>query len=92
MLIASGFRVFGGVRERADADRLSREFGAEFMPIIFDVIDEAPVTAGAKQVEAASRGRDVVRAHQQCRGRRAGTVAIDALLVRGNLRGLTCVY
>jgi hypothetical protein len=32
VLIGSGFRVFGGVRKPADADRLSEEFGASFGP------------------------------------------------------------
>ena len=53
VLIASGFRVFGSVRKQADADRLSKEFGANFMPLIFDVTDEAMVAAGAQQVKTA---------------------------------------
>jgi NAD(P)-dependent dehydrogenase (short-subunit alcohol dehydrogenase family) len=57
VLIASGFRVFGSVRKQADADRLSKEFGTNFTPLIFDVTDEAAVAAGAKQVEAALGGQ-----------------------------------
>ena len=53
VLIAGGFRVFGSVRKQADADRLSKEFGAQFTPLIFDVTDEAAVDAGARRVEAA---------------------------------------
>ncbi len=56
VLTAAGFRVFGSVRKQADADRLSSEFGARFMPLIFDVTDEAAVAAGARQVEAALGG------------------------------------
>jgi NAD(P)-dependent dehydrogenase (short-subunit alcohol dehydrogenase family) len=56
ILIAGGFRVFGSVRKQADADRLSKEFGPNFTPILFDVTDEAAVAAGAKQVEAALGG------------------------------------
>ena len=56
VLIASGFRVFGSVRKEADAERLSKEFGANFTPMIFDVTDEAAVAAGAKQVEDALAG------------------------------------
>jgi NAD(P)-dependent dehydrogenase (short-subunit alcohol dehydrogenase family) len=56
ILIAGGFRVFGSVRKQADADRLSKEFGANFTPVLFDVTDEAAVAAGAKQVEAALGG------------------------------------
>ena len=56
VLVASGFRVFGSVRKQADAERLTKEFGANFTPLIFDVTDEAAVAAGAKQVEAALAG------------------------------------
>ena len=56
VFVAGGFRVFGSVRRQADADRLSREFGANFTPLIFDVTDEAAVVAGAKKVEAALEG------------------------------------
>ena len=56
VLVASGFRVFGSVRKQADAERLTKEFGATFTPLIFDVTDEAAVAASAKQVEAALAG------------------------------------
>jgi NAD(P)-dependent dehydrogenase (short-subunit alcohol dehydrogenase family) len=46
-------RAFGSVRKQRDADRLSKEFGANFMPLIFDVTNEATVAAAAKQVKAA---------------------------------------
>ncbi|MBU6444220.1 MAG: SDR family oxidoreductase [Alphaproteobacteria bacterium] len=47
VLIGRGFRVFGSVRKQADADRLAKEFGPNFVPLIFDVTDEAAVKAGA---------------------------------------------
>ena len=56
VLTASGFRVFGSVRKQADAERLARDLGANFTPLIFDVTDEAAVAAAAKQVDAALRG------------------------------------
>lgn len=56
VLIAGGFRVFGGVRRQQDAERLSREFGANFSPLIFDVTDAAAVAAASSQVEAALGG------------------------------------
>jgi NAD(P)-dependent dehydrogenase (short-subunit alcohol dehydrogenase family) len=56
VLIGSGFHVFGGVRKQGDADRLSKEFGANFTPLIFDVTDGAAVAGGARQVEAALGG------------------------------------
>lgn len=50
VLIQKGFRVFGSVRKTQDAERLSREFGENFVPLIFDVTDEAAVQAAARQV------------------------------------------
>jgi NAD(P)-dependent dehydrogenase (short-subunit alcohol dehydrogenase family) len=55
-LLDIGFRVFGSVRRQADADRLVKEFGANFVPLIFDVTDEAAVAAGAATVRAALNG------------------------------------
>ncbi|MGX9427362.1 MULTISPECIES: SDR family NAD(P)-dependent oxidoreductase [Bradyrhizobium] len=55
-LLDPGFRVFGSVRKQADADRLTAEFGANFMPLIFDVTDEAAVFASARQVRDAPNG------------------------------------
>ena len=55
VLIGKGFRVFGSVRKPADAERLSREFGANFVPLLFDVTDQAAVRAGA---EAAAKQLD----------------------------------
>jgi NAD(P)-dependent dehydrogenase (short-subunit alcohol dehydrogenase family) len=53
VLIASGFRVFGSVRSESDAERLSKEFGPNFKPLIFDVTEEQVVHAAAEEVEAA---------------------------------------
>ncbi len=50
VLIQKGFRVFGSVRKTQDAERLAREFGQNFVPLIFDVTDEAAVQAAAGQV------------------------------------------
>ena len=52
VLIARGFRVFGSVRKPADAERLKLEFGANFVPMVFDVTDEAAVNAAAAEVRA----------------------------------------
>ena len=41
VLIAHGLRVFGSVRKTSDAERLSAEFGDAFVPLLFDVTDEA---------------------------------------------------
>jgi NAD(P)-dependent dehydrogenase (short-subunit alcohol dehydrogenase family) len=56
VLIAGGFRVFGGVRRQADADRLAKEFGANFTPLLFDVTDAAAVAEAAGKVRAALGG------------------------------------
>jgi NAD(P)-dependent dehydrogenase (short-subunit alcohol dehydrogenase family) len=56
MLLDKGFRVFGSVRKQADADRLKSEFGSNFIPLLFDVTDEAAVLAAAREVRAALSG------------------------------------
>src|SRR5271163_1835994 len=56
VLIGKGFRVFGSVRKQADADRLAKEFGANFAPVLFDVTDAAAVKAGAQKVADALKG------------------------------------
>jgi NAD(P)-dependent dehydrogenase (short-subunit alcohol dehydrogenase family) len=53
VLIKKGFKVFGSVRKEADAERLKKEFGANFTPLIFDVTDAGAVKRGAEQVAAA---------------------------------------
>jgi NAD(P)-dependent dehydrogenase (short-subunit alcohol dehydrogenase family) len=55
-LIATGFRVFGSVRNKADAERVSKELGANFTPMIFDITDEQAVKNAASQVRAALAG------------------------------------
>ena len=57
VLTAKGFHVFGSVRKKVDADRLSAEFGAAFTPLMFDVTDEAAVADGARQVKAQLKGQ-----------------------------------
>jgi len=34
VLVSKGFRVFGSVRKQADADRLQKEFGNSFVPLM----------------------------------------------------------
>jgi NAD(P)-dependent dehydrogenase (short-subunit alcohol dehydrogenase family) len=58
-LIGKGFHVFGSVRKQTDAERLQKEFGAAFTPLIFDVTDEAAVAAGAKIVAAKLNGESL---------------------------------
>ncbi len=56
MLIEHGFRVFGSVRKQADGERLMKEFGANFVPLLFDVTDAQAVNAAAEKVAAALGG------------------------------------
>jgi NAD(P)-dependent dehydrogenase (short-subunit alcohol dehydrogenase family) len=56
VLIDKGFRVFGSVRKQADAERLTKELGANFIPLLFDVTDEAAVLAAARKVREALGG------------------------------------
>jgi NAD(P)-dependent dehydrogenase (short-subunit alcohol dehydrogenase family) len=53
VLVGGGCIVFGGVRRREDAERLKKEFGERFRPLIFDVTDRVAVTAAAAEVGAA---------------------------------------
>jgi len=56
VLTAKGLRVFGSVRKVADGERLVGEFGANFVPLLFDVTDEAAVTRAAERVAMALAG------------------------------------
>ncbi len=56
LLLDKGFRVFGSVRKKADAERLRNEFGTNFTPLLFDVTDEAAVLAAGREVRAALDG------------------------------------
>ena len=56
ILIQRGFPVFGSVRKTQDAERLTKEFGEGFVPLIFDVTDEAAVQAAARQVRDQLNG------------------------------------
>ena len=55
-LVNKGFRVFGSVRKKQDAQRLAAEFGELFVPLIFDITDETKVLAAAKQVRKQLSG------------------------------------
>tara|TARA_R110000868_G_scaffold125417_7_gene331370 strand:+ start:2044 stop:2895 length:852 start_codon:yes stop_codon:yes gene_type:complete len=56
VLIGKGFRVFGSVRKEADGERLKKEFGANFVPLLFDVTDEPAIKRAAEEVRAALNG------------------------------------
>jgi len=50
VLLSNGSRVYGSVRNRTDAERLQRDFGDRFVPLLFDVTDEGTVQAAAAKV------------------------------------------
>ena len=56
VLLQQGFRVFGSVRKPQDAERLTKEFGERFIPLLFDVTDEAGVQIAAQQVRNQLNG------------------------------------
>lgn len=56
VLIRNGFRVFGSVRREADGERLKKEFGSSFVPLLFDVTDQAAANRAAEQVSDALAG------------------------------------
>jgi len=45
-----GYVVFGSVRKQADADRLSKDFGGQFHPLLFDVTDHSAIDQAASEV------------------------------------------
>lgn len=56
VLIRHGFRVFGSMRKAQDAERLSKEFGEMFIPLLFDITDERGVRAAAQSVREKLNG------------------------------------
>lgn len=59
-LIRRGYKVFGSVRKKEDADRVKSELGTNFLPLLFDVTDVAAV------------GRAVTEVEEQCEGQGLG--------------------
>jgi len=51
IFIENGYRVFGSVRNQQDADRLKKEFGVNYFPIIMDITDTGSINLAAKIVE-----------------------------------------
>jgi NAD(P)-dependent dehydrogenase (short-subunit alcohol dehydrogenase family) len=60
VLISKGFRVFGSVRKPVDAERLQREFGDGFVPIIMDITDADAVHQAARKVGSMIGDRNLV--------------------------------
>jgi NAD(P)-dependent dehydrogenase (short-subunit alcohol dehydrogenase family) len=60
VLLSKGFRVFGSVRKQADADRLQREFGSGFVPLMMDIRDAEAVHRAARKVGSMIGDRNLV--------------------------------
>jgi NAD(P)-dependent dehydrogenase (short-subunit alcohol dehydrogenase family) len=60
VLVSKGFRVFGSVRKQADADRLQREFGDGFVPLMMDITDANAVHQAAQKVGSMIGDRNLV--------------------------------
>src|SRR6202142_4778531 len=60
VLVLKGFRVFGSVRNQADADRLQREFGDGFVPLVMDITDADAVHQAAQKVGSMTGDRNLV--------------------------------
>jgi NAD(P)-dependent dehydrogenase (short-subunit alcohol dehydrogenase family) len=60
VLVSKGFHVFGSVRKQADADRLQREFGESFVPLMMDITDADAVHQAAQKVGSMIGDRNLV--------------------------------
>jgi NAD(P)-dependent dehydrogenase (short-subunit alcohol dehydrogenase family) len=60
VLVSKGFRVFGSVRKQADADRLQKEFGPGFVPLMMDITDADAVHQAAQKVGSMMGDRNLV--------------------------------
>jgi NAD(P)-dependent dehydrogenase (short-subunit alcohol dehydrogenase family) len=60
VLIAKGVRVFGSVRKQADADRLQKEFGDGFVPLMMDITDADAVYQAAQKVGSMIGNRNLI--------------------------------
>jgi NAD(P)-dependent dehydrogenase (short-subunit alcohol dehydrogenase family) len=60
VLISKGFRVFGSVRKQTDADRLQREFGNGYVPLLMDIADADAVRQAAQKVGSMIGDRNLV--------------------------------
>jgi NAD(P)-dependent dehydrogenase (short-subunit alcohol dehydrogenase family) len=57
VLIQHGFHVFGSVRTPTDAERLTKQLGKGYTPLIFDVTDPDAVNEAAVTVKRALEGQ-----------------------------------
>ena len=60
VLVSKGFRVFGSVRKQADADRLQKEFGDGFVPLMMDITNADAVHQAAQKVGSMIGDRNLI--------------------------------
>src|ERR1700733_5301968 len=60
VLVSKGFRVFGSMRKQADADRLQKEFGNAFVPLLMDITDADAVHQAAEKVGSMMGDRNLL--------------------------------
>jgi NAD(P)-dependent dehydrogenase (short-subunit alcohol dehydrogenase family) len=60
VLVSKGFRVFGSVRKQADADRLQKEFGNGFVPLMMDITNADAVHQAAQKVGSMIGDRNLI--------------------------------
>lgn len=58
-LVERGYTVYGSVRKKKDAERVSNELGSSFKPLLFDVTDYPAIEKAADQVAKEIAGRGV---------------------------------
>ena len=77
VLVSKGFRVFGSVRKPADADRLQREFGNGFVPLMMDVTDADAVTSSCPEGRLYDGRQESGWPGEQCRSCREWAIALS---------------
>ncbi|HEY4709602.1 MAG TPA: SDR family NAD(P)-dependent oxidoreductase [Candidatus Acidoferrales bacterium] len=60
VLVSKGFRVFGSVRNQADAVRLQKDFGDGFVPLTMDITDADAVHQAAQKVGSLIGNRNLI--------------------------------
>ena len=55
-LINRGYSVFGSVRTQTDADRVQLELGEKFIPLVFDVTDDAAIAQTVDIIKSRLNG------------------------------------
>ena len=58
--ISKGFHVFGSVRNRRDAQRIKKNYGENFTPIIFDVTKESQIRSAAFLVKKKLKNENIL--------------------------------